>query len=489
MDRPEDYPHAVDGKIEVHETHISRVTLAGPYAYKRKKEIRNSFLDYSTLQLRKQACEEELRLGRRYADDLYLRVVSIHLVGGRLVVEGDGPTVDYAVQMKRFDQHEILSHRLEQQTISDRDIHEIASTTAQFHRKAAVFQGAFDDFFQTTLAFAIDNLNVIRQASYPSRENSIDRIENWTRSEWHRLIPTIRIRYESGKVRECHGDLHCGNIVRWSDRWTLFDGIEFNPDLTRIDCIDDAAFLMMDLQARGRCDLASLWINAYLEETDDYEGLPVLSWYAVYRAMVRAKVASIRHRQFEKEGDGRSSQTSLGELDRYTGMAIERTAIERTGPSATPELWITHGLSGSGKSTRSLEIVKSHRAIRIRSDVQRLRLFGPGHHDASATQATYHRLLQLADAVLRSGYTTIVDATFLAKEQRTRFRRLAEDCDVPYRILACTADEGTLRQRIANRLAQGSDPSEADGSVLEKQMQSCEALTQDELPFVVPFHP
>jgi predicted kinase len=170
-------------------------------------------------------------------------------------------------------------------------------------------------------------------------------------------------------------------------------------------------------------------------------------------------------------------------------MAIERTAIERTGPSATPELWITHGLSGSGKSTRSLEIVKSHRAIRIRSDVQRLRLFGPGHHDASATQATYHRLLQLADAVLRSGYTTIVDATFLAKEQRTRFRRLAEDCDVPYRILACTADEGTLRQRIANRLAQGSDPSEADGSVLEKQMQSCEALTQDELPFVVPFHP
>jgi uncharacterized protein len=279
-------------------------------------------------------------------------------------------------------------------------------------------------------------------------------------------------------VRECHGDLHCNNIVKWAQHWVPFDGIEFNADLSWIDVVNDAAFLMMDLQARGHPELASLWINAYLEATGDYEGLKVLRWYLVYRALVRAKVAAMREHQLV--ANPQAMQDAAHDVNHYVAMA--RAFMLRHEPL---ELWITHGLSGSGKSTQALRLVKSTGAIRIRSDVERTRAFGLGHYDSHATQATYDRLATLAGSVLDSGYSVIIDATFLKRDQRNRFRDLAQSRGIVFRILDCQADIATLRQRIADRLQQGIDPSEADASVLELQIQSHEPLDALEKKHVV----
>jgi aminoglycoside phosphotransferase family enzyme/predicted kinase len=479
MDQPNDYPHPVDGSIELHETHISRVYLAGSLAYKLKKEIKTAFLDYSTLSLRQKACEEELRLGNRYAKDLYIRVVPITRDEDRLVVDGHGPIVDYAVQMHRFANDAILSQRLEKKLVTSDDIVEITRTTSKFHREAEIVHGDFDSFQEKTLEFAIDNFDVIQSQPHPDIEREMDLLRDWTRQEWARLLEKSHDRYRAGKVRECHGDLHCGNIVHWAGRWVLFDGIEFNTDLTRIDVIYDAAFLMMDLQARGRRDLANVWINAYIEATGDHDALKVLRWYLVYLAMVRAKVAALR--EYQLDGDRQAKRVSRAEVARYTRLAHEfATASQST------ELWITHGLSGSGKSTESLRVIQSLGAMRVRSDIERNRMFGSGHYDATATQATYQRLLELAEIILDAGYKAIVDATFLKHDQRALFHKLAQRKGIPFRILDCRADLTTLRTRIEKRLAQGQDPSEANPGVLEKQLQAYEPLDDSELSYAVP---
>jgi hypothetical protein len=467
------FPHPVAGDVAVRETHISCVILAGDYAYKLKKPVKTPFLDYSSLELRKNACEEELRLGKRYANDLYLNVVPIVLESEQRVVDGDGPIVDYAVQMRRFADDSLFSRQLEAGSIADPDIVEIATCVSQFHQQAQVLQGPFIRWLNTTRQLADDNLDALSDALHPELRNDIESLRRWAHTEWDRRLDALRSRCESGFVRECHGDLHCNNIVQWRGHWVPFDGIEFNPDLSWIDVINDAAFLMMDLQARGHSDLATLWINAYFEATGDYEGLKLLRWYLVYRALVRAKVAAMREHQVED--DPNTMKSASNEVSHYVALARDFTRSH-----APLELRITHGFSGSGKSTRAMEWAKSIGAIRIRSDVERLRIFGSGHYDSHATLATYERLATLAEFVLDSGYSVVIDAAFLKRDQRTRFRELAASRGVDFRILDCQADVATLRQRIAERRHQGIDPSEADASVLEMQIQSHEALDIEE---------
>jgi aminoglycoside phosphotransferase family enzyme/predicted kinase len=409
---------------------------------------------------------------------LYLSVVPIVVESGQRVVDGDGPIVDYAVQMRRFTDESLFSRQLEAGNIAFPDIVEIASCVSQFHQHARVLQGPFDRWLDTTQQLADDNLDALADASHPELRNDIEALRLWTHAEWDRRLDTLRSRCESGFVRECHGDLHCNNLVQWRGHWVPFDGIEFNPDLSWIDVINDAAFLMMDLQARGHSDLATLWINAYLEGTGDYEGLKILRWYLAYRALVRAKVAAMREHQVEDAPQAMQSVSK--DVDHYVALACGFTCSP-----APLELRITHGFSGSGKSTRAMEWADSIGAIRIRSDIERLRIFGSGHYDSHATRATYERLATLAECILDSGYSVVIDAAFLKRDQRTRFRELAASRGIDFRILDCQADLATLRQRIAERRHQGIDPSEADASVLEIQIQSHEPLDVDEAQYVV----
>jgi predicted kinase len=246
----------------------------------------------------------------------------------------------------------------------------------------------------------------------------------------------------------------------------------------------------MDLQVRGRPDLAACFLNAYLEQSGDYEGLSLLRWYVVYRALVRAKVSLIREEQTALDSaQSRSLKTAA--------MGFVQIALEATRP-ATPQLWITHGVSGSGKTTGSLQFVRSENAIRLRSDVERKRLFGtapadlksPGYgqgmYSASASETVYRVLRCKAQSILQSGFSVVIDAAFLRQTDRQQFQELAKQERVAFHILAFDADEATLRKRVVDRGLAHNDASDADLAVLERQLRDREPLTAEELEWCAP---
>jgi predicted kinase len=297
------------------------------------------------------------------------------------------------------------------------------------------------------------------------------------------LEPQFAARRRNGFVRECHGDLHLGNIALIDDRMTLFDCIEFNASMRWTDVMSDVAFLVMDLRDRGRPDLAARFLSAYLDITGDYEGLGVLRFYFVYRAIVRAKVACLRLSQNDTHVDRRKA---LADYHTYVELARGETA------PPTAAVTITHGPAGSGKTTRSQALLEATGAVRIRSDVERKRMHGLGAADrsgsgvgeglytAGATDGTYARLTDLTRIIVNAGYSAIVDAAFLERSRRDGLRRLASDLGVPFFILDCSAPAAILRQRVADRIGRGGDASEATLDVLERQLSTGEPLTPEE---------
>lgn len=463
------------------------IFLAGEFAYKVKKPVTTDFLDYSTLAKRHHACLEELRLGTRYADDLYLAVVPIADRDGNAVIEGDGPAVEYALKMRRFPSDALLSHRLRDGSIARTDIQGIAASLAEFHQHAPPSTKLDEPTLCGPLHQAILNFKLLHGAALASLQSEVIELERWTTNVFEESIDRFRHRLRDGFVRECHGDLHCDNVVKWQGKWVPFDGIEFNAALSWIDVLDDASFLMVDLEALEQPRLARCFINAYLERTGDYADLKLLRWYAVYRALVRAKVAMIRCGQLTDET-----------IDFAQQLSIAKNRIElayRTMHHDHPTLSITHGLSGSGKSTGSEAIVAETGAIRIRSDVERKRLFGMSSTEratdskaeriyvSTASRQTYDKLLELAQQILHAGYSVVVDAAFLRRADRTRFHQLAISENASFQILTFAADEQTLRQRIQSRQAMGSDASDADLAVLDQQLASYEPLREDEMCF------
>ncbi len=313
-------------------------------------------------------------------------------------------------------------------------------------------------------------------------------LEGWTRREHAARGATWESRRASGLVRECHGDLHLGNIALVDDEVTLFDCIEFNERMRWIDVVSDIAFTVMDLQHRGRRDLAQRLLNAYLERTGDYSGLAVLPYYLAYRAMVRAKVAGLRAAQMSP-GDARSAALA----DCRAHLALARTEAE----AGSPAIVITRGLSGSGKTTLSQALLERIGALRLRSDVERKRLQGlpadartgadidAGIYAPDASRATYARLLSVARTIAGAGRIALVDAAFLSRWQRDAFRALADELDVPLVIVEFVASEATLRRRIVERGAAGNDASDADLSVLAHQLRHQEPLDEDERALAV----
>lgn len=478
---PRRYPHAAD-RIEVIETHISWVVLAGDYAYKIKKALNLGFLDYSTLDQRRFCCDEELRLNRRTAPDLYLDTVAI---GGSpdAPVFGAQPAIEYAVRMRRFGSAALMDRLLLQGKIEARHIDRLAATIACFHE--GLPRAATDSAFGTPAAVntaAMQNYEQLR-ALLPGRADreSIVQLEVATEAEFAECKATFEQRRAEGFVRECHGDLHLGNIVLQGDEPVPFDGIEFNPSLRWIDVMDEVAFSVMDLLHRDHADLAWRLLNAYLEASGDHGGLPVLRFYLAYRAAVRAKVCAIRARQADISTHERNKE--LTTCRSYLALA------HRCLQQYSPALIITHGLPGSGKTTFSQMALQQLGAIRIRSDVERKRLYGLGMLESSrtkggdiysreATQRTYARLHEFARELLAAGYVVIVDAAFLRREERESFHALAQSLSVPFAIASLYATDKALRERIRQRR---NDASEADVTVLEKLRAVQQPLAPDEL--------
>lgn len=484
---PQAFGHPV-GRVEWIETHISRLLLAGDWVYKFKKPLKLGFLDFSTQALRRAACAEELRINQRTAPGLYRDLVA--LVGDtpetlRLLPLADAPPdAEPAVRMRRFDQAALLSHVLERQQLTPAHIDALARHVAQFHGDAAVaVPGQGWGTAQAVHAPVVDCLAALQAAAadVPGLAPLLGPVAQWCTAQGVALAPVFEERLRSGRVRECHGDLHLANLVLVGDVPRLFDAIEFNPALRWIDCVADVAFLAMDLEARGRADLAWRFLNAWLERTGDYAGLQVLDYYRVYRALVRARVAGLRLAQ--TEGEARAA--CLQEQRRYLELALRFT---RPRPLA---LWLAHGFSGSGKSTQSLALVCQRGMVRVRADVERKRLFGLAPEDSSsavpggiysldASRRTHERLAQVARWALGADHAVLVDATFLNPAMRARFIALARELRAPCRILCFEAPLDVLRERVRARQQAGADASEADLRVLESQWAAARPLSIDE---------
>lgn len=479
------FPHEAQ-TLELRETHLSYVLLTGQFAYKVKKALKLDFVDASTLERRRRLCEEELRLNRRYAPDLYLSVVPITADRGTLRFGGEGPPIEYAVQMRQFDPKLELPALLRDNAVDIVQLTDLADRIAAFHAAALPLRDAGDRGMRWFLDKAQENLaSLLARAKHLGEEVRMAKIEAWTRRTLSEKAEQLRERERRGSIRECHGDLHCGNVVRWEGRLIPFDCIEFDPELRFIDVLNDVAFLVMDLMTRGRADLAFGFLSRYLERTGDYSGVPLLPTYLVYRALVRAKVELTAFEQHPEASD------ILERAHAYIDTAA--SIIQPTNPAT---LVIMHGASGSGKSWLSAQLVPALRALRVRSDLERKRLAGidPFDPDARPSQdiytldfneRTYDYMRECARACLQSGISTIVDAAFLRTHERRAFAELAREHGASFLIVSCQAEEATLVSRIAARRAARNDPSDADEAVMRQQLRTMEPFVEDELPHVL----
>ncbi|MEJ2396967.1 MAG: AAA family ATPase [Gammaproteobacteria bacterium] len=481
------YDHPVE-RIELLETHISWVILTGPYVYKIKKPVNFGFLDFSTLEKRRHYCEEELRLNRRLAPQIYLAVVPLCGTPAQPHFGHDRKIIDYAVKMRQFPQSAQLDRMLQNGTLQTSYLDAIAEKVAHFHQKIEI-AAAGSDYGEPNQVWhpVAENFAQIREREIDKdRIKRLDALYHWSRLSFEQLTPSLQRRKQDGFVRECHGDLHLRNMAWFEDTPVIFDCIEFNPQLRWIDVMSDMAFLFMDLIDRSQFRHAYRLLNHYLTVTGDYAGLAVLPFYVVYRAIVRAKVDRIRLSQSDI-----TAAEEIQNRDEYIGyLRLAESFTQRQAPI----LIITRGLSASGKSTISNVLLETLGAIRLRSDVERKRLAGIDIHSRAAATAgqgiytpemsrrTYDYLLQQARTVLQAGFSVIVDAAFLELTQRSRFTQLAAQLGLPFVILQCVASATTLRRRIC---ARQHDVSDADLAILEHQLQHYQSLDDDELAHAI----
>jgi aminoglycoside phosphotransferase family enzyme/predicted kinase len=476
------YPHPVE-RIEVVETHISWVFLTGTFAYKIKKPVRLDFVDFSTLDLRREACHDELRLNRRFAPQIYLAVVEITGSASRPAIGGEGAPIEYAVKMTQFPPDARLDRVLVAGRFGPEDCDQLAEMIADCHLRADIALSGTSFGESNTIARHVRDVlkSAIDQTRGGSLQRLVERVNNWIENELARLTATFVQRKSTGWVRECHGDLHCENLVMLDGQPVAFDCLEFRDDLRWIDCASDIAFLSMDLADRGHPALAHRLLNKYLEQTGDLDGLSVLRYYQVYRALVRAIVTTIQvGSQAGAISDRARAYFQLAE--RYTQP--QKAAIV-----------ITYGVSGSGKTTATQEILEQLGAVRLRSDIERRRggdqavadkqKSAAERYTPAARDAVYDKLLRKTEIGLAAGYPLIVDATFLRRKHRDDFRDLAGRLGVPFVILAFDVDPATLRQRIAARQQAGNDASEATLAVLEQQLAQREPLTDEERQYAI----
>ena len=478
---PKRYPHAVQG-VELVQTHISWVLLAGEFAYKIKKPLKLPFLDFSTLAQRQLRCLDELRLNSRFAPDIYLGVVGIFNTPQEPQFDGPGTAIEYAVKMRRFDEAARLDRVCARGELQPHHLSDLADTLVAFHAAAAIAAPAsrFGSGSEV-LALAQANFNELSQllpkAGLAAR---LAALRGWTEAQFEQLSPLMEARKRAGRVRECHGDLHLANLVLLNQHVRMFDCIEFNEALRWIDVASEIAFTYTDLLAHGQPGLADWFVDEVLSRSGDYEAALLLRFYAVYRALVRAKVAAIR--AVQAQGDDNEALAYV-------------TLAERLMTAPAARLVITHGLSGCGKTLASSQLLQHDphaSTLRLRSDVERKRLFGlagtarsgstpdAGIYAPSAHARTYARLRELAAMLLRAGWSVIVDAAFLKRADRAVFRALAQDAGVAFGILAPPATPAQLRERIQARAALGRDASEATLEVLDQQMRALEPLQEDE---------
>ena len=440
--------------LERIETHGANVFLAGDRAYKLKRAVRYPFMDFSTAARRRRFACREVELNRRTAPELYLGVAPIRRAEtGELRLGAVGAALDQAVEavvvMRRFDQDRVFDRLARAGRLTPEIMADLAARIAEFHLAQAPRRDV--DLGARMRWVAADNIAEMKDFPAVFATAEVDGIQAASRVEIERLGPALDGRARDGFVRPCHGDLHLRNIALIHGRPVLFDCVEFNDDLAVIDVAYDLAFLLMDLEHRGRGDLANLVLNRYLERTGDTGALPPLPFYLSLRAAIRAKVAAVTAAERHREA------RSYFELAR---------ALLR--PRA-PRLVVVAGLSGSGKSTLARGLAPAlgdpPGALVLRSDVIRKRLsgvapttpLGAAGYGPDITARTYAELGRQAEAALAAGFAVVIDAVSARPSERAAFEHLARRRGVPCRGLWLTAPPAALLRRVGTRQGDASD--------------------------------
>lgn len=502
------YPHPVVEPIQLIQTHVSYVLLTGNFVYKVKKPVDFGFLDYSTLEKRHHFCQEELRLNQRGAAELYLEVLPITQTGKQFQLDGNGEAVEYTVKMVQFPQETLLSSLFERGELTEEILLNLAKTLAEFHQKAPTndYIRSFGEISKIRASIDENYEQTEKYIGEPQTQQQFDETRQYTDRFFAEQQALFADRIADNWIRECHGDVHLRNICLWRDRLWLFDCIEFNEPFRFVDVMFDIAYIVMDLDNGDRPDLSNLFLNAYVEQTGDWEGLQVLPLYTSRQAYVRAKVASfllddpnLADEPEPLEPDSDEANPNYRELG--VNLVKVTSAKQKTLQTAAGyytlawrytrqrkgQLFLMSGLSGSGKTTVARQLAKQIGAIHIRSDAVRKHLAGvplteKGEADlytAEMNQKTYDRLLQLGLTLASQGYSVILDAKYDREATRLAAIEQAQAQELPLHILHCDAPLEVLKTRLQERQ---HDISDATPDLLASQ--HLDPFTDTEQPYV-----
>ena len=482
------YPHP-SGRIQLIQTHISYVFLTRGYVYKIKKPVDFGFLNYSTLSRRRYHCQRELKLNRRLCSDTYVAVVPIRKTRDGYRVDAaeqrgvrpKGRIVEYAVLMRRLPEERMMHRLLERNAVTKPMLQAVAEKLVPFHHSSAATSARIAAYGAWAIRY---NVRENRQQWTPYIGRTIteeqDRIlGNYVEAFYALRADVMQRRVDELRIRECHSDLRSDAVcfvdpMAGPDGICIFDCVEFNRRITHVDVARDVTFLMMDLEYRGRPDLAAAFSDHYMAKADDADLPDVMPYYAHYNACVRGKVESfLLDAPTVPESQKRAA---VKRARRYFELAC------RYAESLPPAmLVITCGLAGTGKSNIARKLGRRLDAAVLTSDVVRKEMVGmdprervldeyrAGLYSSEMTDRTYGALLDAARERLMAGRSVILDASFTRRQHRRAAARLARETGAQYACVEVSAAEDAIRQRLAGRLRRGGDASDARWDIYVRQ--------------------
>ncbi len=484
--RPAFYPEP-PAEVELIQTHISYVFLAGAFVYKLKKPVRFSFLDCSGLEQRRHLCDEEIRLNRRLAPEVYLGMHPIVRAGADFLLgeesTHDRATVDYVIKMRRLPAECMLDRRLARHEVDRAMVRTLASVIANFYSSASAAKasryGTAPELWRLVLGELVE---VERLVGFTVGARKLPAIENFCRGFLTSHWKMLNARVNAGRVREGHGDLRCEHICIEGGKISIFDCVEFSERLRTCDIASEVAFLAMDLDRLGAQDLADELVGAVAEATQDDELALLIPFYKCYRAIIRGVVESLRARAVEV---GQNEQLAAIELAGNYFALAHSYAID-----AAPAMMVVCGLSGSGKSTlaRALQnrfgfpIVSSDRMRKKLSSIPAQRhaadAYKAGIYADAVTEATYAGMLDDAAHLLGDASGVILDGTYQDRSHRKAACEVASRLKVPILFIECRAEDAEIRRRLIERQKAANNPSDATVDVYLRQREEFGELSE-----------
>jgi len=480
---PGAYPHAVRN-VELVQTHISYIFLTGQDVYKVRKAVNFGFLDFMTLEKRRHDCHEELRLNRRLSPAVYKGVVEITRRGDAYRVGGPGDVVEYAVHMAQLPRERMLDALLRRDEATPDMVRRLAAKIVEFHKRAETGPEVARFGSPESVRYNWQE-NLDQTAKYVGATIAEQQYRDIRAYAFHFLetrTSLLERRIAEGRVRDCHGDLHAAQVC-FTDGIEIIDCIEFTQRFRCIDVASEVAFMAMDLDFNGRHDLSRLWVDTYVELSEDRELRELLPFYECYLAYVRGKVASFQVDAPDVEPPAREKARETAR--RYFDLAHFYTRL-----SGRPAVFITTGLAGTGKTTLAFDLARALGVDVASSDVVRKEMadvplterhfdpFNRGLYSPEMTDKTYDALIEKARRALRSGQSIILDASFREARHRKQVAAVAREADAEFYVLETVCPEPLALGRLERRLRKGASPSDARAEIYEAQKRSFEPIAE-----------